>query len=199
MTQNIEDALSAAVTSLEKDPLLHDDTAGRRALRFNLMCEMGYDVLVDEKIASEKWEHRFTGQHPERVIELAAAGDRIAHDALCAVAEHLNEHGRTVPSTLQKYLIGAARDGVAIRRGRHWVTNLYRDEAIFKAVQVVASLGIPTTRNDDGKRSESACSIVAVALAKCGIEMKEGAVVSIWEKRRKARRAAGLDRPKRPR
>lgn len=197
MTRNSDEALSAALASLEADPLLRDETAGKRGLRFNLMCEMGYDVLIDDNVPSEKWEHHFTGQHPEHAIELAEAGDVIAHEALCDVAEHLNHRGRVVPTKLQQYVIAAARKGHKASQGRHRITNIYRDEAIFRAVKIVTDMGIPATRNDDGKRAESGCSIVAVALARCGIKMKEAAVVSIWEKRRRARHAAGLDRPKR--
>jgi hypothetical protein len=196
MTFSSEDRLNAAVCSLEADRLLHDVRAGTNAFRYSLMCEMGFDILPDESIPSENWERRFTGQNPERAIALAAAGDPIAHDALCAVAAHINQHGRVVPSKLQGYIISAARGGVVKRRGRHPVKNLYRDDAIFRAVNIVIGMGIPATRNDDGKRTESACSIVAAALKKCGICMKEGGVVSIWEKRGKARRAGGFDVPK---
>src|SRR6266516_2348953 len=157
MTITAADAETAAIVSLKKERWLMDTEAGRKGLHFNLMCETGFYVVRDDNISQEKWLHRFTVQHPERVIELARAGDRIAHDALCYVVALLNDLGRYVPQELQRYLVDAAPSGFKKpKRGRHPVEYIYRDEAIFRAVETVIALGIPATRNPDGKREVSA-------------------------------------------
>ena len=184
-------AFAAALAYLKAHPWLRDPLAGKNALRFNLMCEAGLDVTDDDELSHERL--RFTGEHPENVIALATAGDSIAHEALCDVADHLAKCGKTLPPALQRYVIAAARHPKPSRRGRHPVSNIHRDEAIFHAVQLAVGMGLRPTRSvassDD---RESACSVVARALTECDMAMSEQAVVSVWTKRRCARERAGF-------
>jgi hypothetical protein len=184
--------LDLAVDLLGKSPWLRDPEAAKNSLRFNLMCETGVNVVIDPNNPANRM--RYTGLTPERVIEQALGGDRIAHEALCNVAAHLTDFGRVVPAKLQRYIIDAARAAAVGKRGRHPVTNLLRDDAIFHVVEKVVGQGLKATRNEVHS-GDSACSIVSTALARCGINMSESAVVTIWKARRLAHKRAGYKAP----
>ena len=97
---------------------------------------------------------------------------------------------------LQGYLIAAAREGFTGKRGRHPVSNIHRDEAIFHAVQIAIGGGLSATRNREpgrhGKREQSACAVVAGALEKLKLAMSESEVETIWSRRKKLRASAGF-------
>lgn len=178
--------LDQVVAYLQQHPWLTEKEASKNAMRYNFMCQAGCDV-------DGAGHEVFTGDHPESVIAEAASGNRIAHEALCAVADDIANRGEALPATLQRYVIDAARSPVKWRAGRHPVANLHRDDAIFHAVQLAISAGVKATRNDDHEDDhESACSLVATALAMCNIRMSEKTVVGVWTKRRNIRVCAGF-------
>lgn len=182
MTGTILDQVAAY---LRQHPWLTDRDASKNALRLNYMFEAGSDSDAHQTV--------FNGAYPEAVIAEAASGNRIAHEALCEVADHIAKRGAPLPAVLQRYVIDAARTPAKWKPGRHPVANLHRDDAIFHAVELVIAAGATATRNEDHEEGhESACSIVAAALATCGIRMSEKAVAGVWTKRRNIRAKAGF-------
>jgi hypothetical protein len=83
MKPDVAAAFDAALSSLKADPWFADPEASHKAWRYNLMWEAG---LGDDAIS-------FTGEYPERIIELALNGDRIAQEALIGVAVSLTDAG----------------------------------------------------------------------------------------------------------
>ncbi|MEQ1953590.1 hypothetical protein [Mesorhizobium sp. CN2-181] len=67
---------------LADHPWLKEAGASERSLRFNLMCDTGLEIDTALQDDDPK-RYRFTGEHPERVVERAQNGDRVAHQALC--------------------------------------------------------------------------------------------------------------------
>ena len=120
----------------------------------------------------------------EKGALLAAAasnGDYLAHNVLCWIAAHFVAAGCPMPPHLGGYLVTvlekqaeAAPEG---KRGKDPHANHARDFAIAHAVsEVVRQDGFRPTTSDH----ESACSIVAKALAQRGMHMGEKAVEKIW-------------------
>jgi hypothetical protein len=175
---------------------LWDAKASENAYCFNLMCRAGLDIIVDEDHPADD-RYRFTGEYADEVISLATTTrDRIAHKALCGVADQLTTLGRQLPPALQRYIVDAARFPINRRRGRHFVSKLHRDDAIFHAVEIAVAHGLLAMRNEaHADDHESGCSVVSVALRLCGLsKMKESAVATVWQKRRDVRAKAGFKR-----
>ncbi|WP_441227885.1 hypothetical protein AB7813_03645 [Tardiphaga sp. 20_F10_N6_6] len=185
-----ESAYDAALAYLLQHPWVADKEASNRSYRFNLMCEAGLDFVDD---ASTPMEGRvlYSGDHPERLIELAGSGDRIAHEALCEIAAHRTGRNLSLPLALQAYVVRAAMTPPNFRQGSHAVSHLHRDEAIFAAVELMISRGLRPTRNR-ASTGPCACSIVSEALSECRLATSELNVASIWRKRCKTRQAAGF-------
>src|SRR5258706_5693116 len=102
---NTKDALAAAIKYLKADRWLKDGQAGVDVLRASLMRRAGFEVGEDNRgfpVAE------YTGENAESVVALAAAGDEVAHQALCRVALRLTDQGKTLPLVLQKYVVAAA-------------------------------------------------------------------------------------------
>lgn len=189
-------AINEAVDFLSKNRFLHDLKAGENGLRFQYMCGTGLVISQDERLKPDDRYH-FTGEHPEEIVARAKTGDRVAHDALCAVADHLTARGEPLPLELQRYVVGAAVVPPKWKKGRNPVSNIYRDDAIFRAVELVVGQGFNATKNDSSEH-ESACSIVAKALAQIGSAMSEDNVETIWSNRCKAMEKAGFRTSRKP-
>jgi hypothetical protein len=188
-TANSKSALVAAVRYLKSDPWLKDASAGADARRANLMHQAGVAVVEDNNGVPVL---SYTGTDANSVIALAIGGDAVAHQALCLVAARLTAKKETLPLALQQYVVGAASQ---LKRGKKGnpAVNALRDDAIFDAIEIVIKLGFKPTRNRASKH-ESACSIVAKALADCRAALSEGEVETIWQNRRRAWEKAGISR-----
>ena len=181
-----EAAIAAARTVLEKVPGALDEGSGRRAIKFHLMCMAGLGTPLDVDASDPMRDWEFTGERSSEVVERAMAGDSIAHDALCAIADNLTTRSKTLPKALQEYIVSTARDGMQRKRGQHPGKNTCRDFGICLAVKCVTELGLDATRSPataDKNGRECGCSITALALHQLNLTMSEGAIKKIWDKR----------------
>jgi len=179
-----EAVIAAARTILEEVPLGLEGEFGRRSLKFQLMCEAGVGT-VDPNASDPIRDFEFTDQNVDKLVTLANEGDPIAHDALYEIADNLTKRAKPLKA-LQQYVVQTARDGQQSKRGRHPDANLYRDFHICLAVKRTTELGLYATRSDataDKKSKACGCSVVASALEQLNINMTEGAVKKIWDKR----------------
>jgi hypothetical protein len=123
-----------------------------------------------------------------RLIAKAQDGDQIAHNVLCWVASRFVESGCAFPTQLRAYIAGTlysqSRKAPRRGRGRDPYANYIRDDDVTRVVRKVVELGFRPTRNR-ATETESACSIVAQALAKLGIHLSVPAVEKIWSASRK--------------
>lgn len=187
---NSKDALAAAVKYLKADRWLKDSQAGADAKRASLMRMAGHEVAEENGIPVVK----YTGRSAESVIAYAVAGDQVAHQALCLIAQRLTDNKETLPPALQGYVVRVAAQMNAGKRGKRTAgTNDLRDDAILDAVEIVMKFGFGAMRND-ARKQESACSIVVQALGECGAAISEKTVNSIYTKRRRAFARAGIAR-----
>lgn len=184
-----DDAFVAVLAYLESHPWLRDRHAGGNALRFNHMCACGLDVIEG---APPPENIIFTGETPEGVIEQARNGDRIAHEALCAVADQLTLRGNPLSPALQRYVVDSAKSPLKWTRARHPVSNIHRDEAIFNAVEIAVGNGLKVQQRHLSAGQKSACAIVAKALGDLSLSMSPENVATIWKGRREAKRRAGF-------
>ena len=186
-------AYRSALKSLAEDRWLKDLNASENALRHNLMCMCGFEVDLSKTGFSREC---FSGEEVDDVVLIAMTGDRIAHEALVCVARHLTERGKSLPLKLQDYIVGAAEKRPKFKRSRHKVSNLYRDHAIFNAVEKAIAEGLLLTRNRAAKKEglKSACSVVAKALGDLPtrMSMSEHTVETIWRDRAAANEKAGF-------
>ena len=169
----IDAAVAAAKDFLGKNSWWNDPKTSEKALRLSLMYSMGTMNRGDTIC--------FTGRSPEQVIAQARAGDRIAHDALIGVGDDLVRRGVRMPAVLANYFVTYAKQPLKWKSGRHPISELHRNDAIFRAVEFVVSLGFEPTRNDSTK-ADCASSIVAAAL---GGKPHEKRVAEIWTERRR--------------
>ncbi|MFD1982402.1 hypothetical protein ACFSOZ_06810 [Mesorhizobium newzealandense] len=181
------EAPAAVRAYLETHPWLRDPGASKRGLRFALIWMCGLDPVEPH----DYYESGDAG----RVVEMAEAGDQIAYDAIVEVATHLTDRAIPLPNSVQKYLLDIARrkQPQAFRRGRHPITNLHRDDAIFHAVEIARKAGFSATQNEDHEDDhQSACSIVADVLESLRVDIAERSVEKIWARRRAARQRGGF-------
>jgi hypothetical protein len=204
---DVEAAIQAAADGLKADPWLHDQKALEKALLHNLMCMGGVEI-------DEDGTHHFTGEEAgmsgkvwlpaddgswdpvnwPSLIERANGQNvyeaRMAHEALIEIAQRLHDSDKPLPAALRGYVVTAARIPRAFGRGRK-PASIHRDEAIFRAIEKIVQRGFSPTRSP-ASNHESACSIVYTALSDIGLSLAEGTIAEIWERRCKARRAAGF-------
>jgi hypothetical protein len=185
-------ALSEAVKYLRDRliPLLKNPNQAPDTRRASLIRMAGVDLENDESGAPPRVE--YTGRTASSVIALALSGDRIAHQALCIIAESITARGKTLPLPLQHYVVRAASALKMGKRGNPAINDL-RDDAIMWTVQIVISLGLKPTRNS-ATELPSACSIVAAALDRAGAPaIGERAVEKAWRKRLQLTKDAGFE------
>ncbi|MBL8579539.1 MAG: hypothetical protein JNK47_20230 [Mesorhizobium sp.] len=182
------DIRQAIFAYLSENAWFGDPSASERSLKFNLMFAAGHSVDVDGGAPS----YLFTGEHCGDLIAMATEGDRIAHDALVSIAEHLTERHLPLTHDLQRYVLEVARHGrPKAKPGKHPIGNLHRDEAIYQAVLIATRMGLQPTRGDVSATvgiRPSGCSIVAEVVC-----LSEDAIEKIWKRRQLARRRAGFN------
>jgi hypothetical protein len=119
----------------------------------------------------------------EQLIVKAERGDQVAHRVLCYFAAGFVRGGCALPPRLRQYIATSlhsqAKEPPRRGRGRDAYANSTRDFYVALTVSRIMGLGFLPTRNRATK-SESACSITAKALAKCGLHMDESNVERIW-------------------
>ena len=178
----ITQAIDAALTILNFGNA--DGQTSVQLVRHNLMIKTGFTVSADDAID----RLQFTGETPGEVIAQAKAGDRVAHYALCAVAESLGRRGEPLPDGLNRYILNAAKSGrPSFKQGRTRYGNNTRNHLICWAVTRVTEMtGFDPTRNE-ATDSESGCSIVAEATKKAKFRsLAEGTINEIWKHRNRA-------------
>jgi hypothetical protein len=122
-----------------------------------------------------------------RLLHLARAGWKRAHDTLCGMARFLTTIGDPLPLWLQEYVILDANllaEQLPNRGVDPW-ENVERNIVIANAVEDMRwRHGLRATRNR-ATSGECACSVVTKALAKYyGLNMTEANVVAIWHRHR---------------
>lgn len=124
----------------------------------------------------------------ERLIAKAVSGDQVAHNVLGRIAARFIESGCVMPMRLRAYIAETLflqfKKAPQPRRGQDPYANHLRDIDIARAVREVVKLGFNPTRNR-ATETESACSIVAQALANLGIHRSVPAIEKIWNASRK--------------
>jgi hypothetical protein len=125
----------------------------------------------------------------EPLIAKASDGDQMAHNVLCSVAARFVESGCAMPSRLRAYIAGTLssqfRKAPQRHRGPDPYANYIRDGDVARVIGEVVKLGFRPTRNRATTEAESACSIVAKALTKVGLNLSVPAVEKIWSASRK--------------
>jgi hypothetical protein len=127
----------------------------------------------------------------EGIVERARRGSRLDHEIACELAMEMLEVGKTAPLSLRDYISRVLRDGPppgkpGVSPQKHFSRNL----AIEEAVTLVHSLyGFKLTRNPATRSKpnapESACSIVARALAALGLHISEDGVKEAYDQAQK--------------
>jgi hypothetical protein len=147
-----------------------------------------YDVYFSDPEVALMLCH-FRESNREALIGLARSGWRTAQDLLGKMVSVLTSFGDPLPRWLQEHVAWAMTDGEVQRpkrrRGCDPLTNLVRNTVIAQATDMLArSHGLQPTRNAATALGESACSIVAKALATLGHHMSEANVTRIWREDR---------------
>jgi len=145
--------------------------------RFKIIAR---ELLSDDWVAdTDEWRDWLVGS--------ALSGSRPAHEALRHAAKSLLYDDKSVPPWLGWYLLDAARKGGVqhrAKRGRKKVTSR-RNIAISWAIYIIAlRYNLKPTRNT-GTSTECGCSIVAKALKRYDIILKESNVAAIWRSSRR--------------
>ncbi len=114
-----------------------------------------------------------------QVIDSARAGDPIAHAALWRVATEMLDRGEMPGAALRTYYAEATRPGPP--HGKYWADDWRRNAGIAVLVFMTKEhFGLRPTRNRASKRKPSACSVVAAALGRAGINVAEKRIENIW-------------------
>jgi hypothetical protein len=179
--EEIIQAIDVALTALNGHHV--EAVLSVQSVRFHLMCDTGFFLSDDDGPMFGRFQ--FTGETPGEVIAQAKAGDKVAHEALCYVAENLTDRGESLPNELGKYVLEFARGKRPnFRRGRSGYENIYRDFHICVAVRRVVKMGYDATRNAETRGSESACAIVAKASEETKFgDLTEHTINEIWKHR----------------
>ena len=119
-----------------------------------------------------------------QVIEWAERGDVIADAALRMMYAEMRNHHEEPSVLVEAYIIKTIVRGAATRgRGHFWFDNWGRDIGITVLVYLTAeTFSLHPTRNREQRRHRqaSACSIVAEALGRRRINIREKTVENIW-------------------
>lgn len=186
--------LARAYLTMNSDPGSRPGDDGLEAETMGMAFSIGIEIITDAeawqpspahlypgtanfKLATEALEAgqvRFIGD-ASKLIEQAQS-DKAAHDALQLIFETQLARGEAVPPELGRWALSAKRP----RKGAH--TNKPRDRAIVNAVRWLVAQGIAPTRNDETLHDESACDIVAEAIAAVDRSMSYPAVRKVWDK-----------------
>jgi hypothetical protein len=123
----------------------------------------------------------------EQLIAEAKSGNSKADTILRGAIANLLSDEQPLPLCLARYAADALRAGIKVPPKLRRLKSRGRDVQIMIAVYTVTTdFGFNPTRNhaarDADDAAESACSIVAQALARNGIHMSEDAVEQIWKR-----------------
>lgn len=122
------------------------------------------------------------------LVQTAKNGDPDADGLLHRLGGMFVSAGAPIPEPLRSYIAERLRyetNPKRSRRGKHPQANLLRDFAIVYLIARLSDHGFCETRNREQRVQESACSILAAALAKVGIHIAETGIEKIWEKRKR--------------
>ena len=122
------------------------------------------------------------------MVAKAIDGDHVAPKVLFWIAARFVESGCAMPNHLRRYVAGAlelrSRVAPPRQRGPDPYAKHARDGDIAEVVGKIVELGFRPTRNR-ATETESACSIVAKALAMMGLHLSVPAIEKIWNTSRK--------------
>jgi hypothetical protein len=141
-----------------------------------LSCEM---MSGEPRFCYDDERFSYDDEQAKSVIAKAVAGDVEADTALREVARRKLHEG--LPPNLARYVASllAADYKAPDRRGHP--PNHARDLFIHATVETVKAHGFDVTRNTATREHESACSIVATALAELGVVLSEKSIERIWK------------------
>ena len=130
------------------------------------------------------WVSIYDDEKGAELIVKARSGDQLAHKVLCQIAAFFIRDDCSQPPQLRTYIVDSlqseASDPPPRRRGVDPLANESRNFRIAWAIGEVIKLGFHPTRNRATADTQSACSVVTAALAKCGVHLSEPAVEKIW-------------------
>src|SRR4051794_36969819 len=116
MSKSNAEALAAAIKYLKADRWfgvwLKDSESGVDAKRARLMRQAGCDVIEGQDGIPKL---KYTGKNAKNLIARANAGDPIAHQALCLIAQQLTANRETLPPEVQFYVVAVASE---LKRGK---------------------------------------------------------------------------------
>lgn len=185
--------LARAYLTMNPDPGSRPGDDGLEAEAMGMAFSTGIEIITDAetwqpspahmypgttnfKLATEALEAgqvRFIGD-ASKLIEQAQS-DKAAHDACRLIFETQLARCEAVPPELGRWVLSAKRP----RKGAH--KNKPRDRAIVNAVRWLAAQGIAPTRNDQSSHGESACDIVAEAMAAADRFISYDSVKQVWK------------------
>jgi hypothetical protein len=142
-----------------------------------------YSCLVDQDL------DKVLKDLPTWVDAAQRSGDDELDEVLRVAASVMLERGEALPPCLLEYTIDVLR-----RPGKRALPHYtdrggraVRDRVIALAAQgIVCETNILPTRNRAQQGRESACSLIARALHKAGVNIDEGSVNEIWRKHKKS-------------
>jgi hypothetical protein len=141
-----------------------------------LSCEM---TSGDPKFCYDDERFSYDDERAKSVIAKAVAGDVEANAALREVARRKLREG--LPPNLAQYIASLLADDWKPPDGRGHPPNHARNLFIHAAVETIKAHGFDVMRNTATREHESACSIVAAALAELGIVLSEKSIERIWK------------------
>jgi hypothetical protein len=151
--------------------------AGAFGKRATALKKMQLSFEVSPLCEDGAWIHhdQYDDERAKTVIAKAMDGDV---EAAAVLHEVVLEKLRETPN-LAEYIGKILDRGHSGRRGtpQKYYT---RDAWVYLAVEEIKALGFNVMRNSEIKDHESACSIVAAALAQLGVSLSEKSIERIW-------------------
>lgn len=132
------------------------------------------------------WVSIYDDEKGAVLILKAKTGDQLAQKVLHRIAANFIDDDCSLPPNLRAYVADSlkseASDPPPRRRGVDPYAKDARNFEIASVIAEIIKLGFHPTRNRATTKSESACSVVTTALARCGEHLSEPAVEKIWMK-----------------
>jgi hypothetical protein len=149
-------------------------------------CDLLYDLdgqLVPKLAQYPEGPAVYDDAKGEALVAKAEDGDQVAPKVLFWIAARFVGSGCVMPKHLRRYVADAlmkrSRTTPMRRRGPDPYAKHARDTDIAEVVAKIVELGFRPTRNRESE-TESACSIVAKALAMIGVHLSVPAIEKIW-------------------
>jgi hypothetical protein len=150
---------------------------------YQVRCIPGIKDLIDGDPAAAARGGIFA-ELREHGISLNGRSD---HDIACTIAAFLTAKGKSLPLSLQEYVVNVARSGQQGKRGPDPYANVGRDCVIAVAVDLVCRHGKLYPTRNEASEHECGCSIVSRALRRNGMDMPEPTVVKAYQRALKLR------------